>query len=409
MRQIDFNNSGARPALFTARDAVLEQAREETADVSLGKPILSGTLLSVDVRVTNKTGHKFPSGVGFRRAFIELLVKDAAGTTVLWGSGRTTDLGVIVDGNMNPLPSEFFDLCPCTDCPETANGYCYQPHYEIITEEYQVQIYEALEQNNGTTGSPNDPMFTYSFLNRFFEIKDNRLLPKGSSPFGPYYQETKPGPRAILDPEYLSPNGDDSVRYEIDLTPSQAAQAATVEVTLYFQTTPPAYLDGLFKHNPATTGDPPKPDESTDIARLYYMASKLNVEATEDIKDWKLKIASETQRTINIAGACCLPNHTCEEIDEQECLDRGGVPHGPGSVCLGVVPCCLPDGTCEEIDSLCCDNPVPECLGDADGNGKDEACEQNIPTVSVWGLVVLTLLLLTGVKIYFGRRVGVAS
>ncbi len=246
-------------------------------------------------------------------------------------------------------------------------------------------------------------MFTYSFLNRFFEIKDNRLLPKGSSPFGPYYQETKPGPRAILDPEYLSPNGDDSVRYEIDLTPSQAAQAATVEVTLYFQATPPAFLDELFKNNQ------PAGDESTDIARMYYMASKLNVEATEDIKDWKLKIASETQRTINITGACCLPDHRCEEIDEQDCLDQGGVPHGPGSVCVGVVACCLPDGTCEEIDSLCCDNPVPECLGDADGNGKDRACEQNIPTVSVWGLVVLALLLLTGVKIYFGRRVDVAS
>ena len=27
-----------------------------------------------------------------------------------------------------------------------------------------------------------------------------------------------------------------------------------------------------------------------------------------------------------------------------------------------------------------------------------------IPTVSEWGLVVLTLLLLTGAKIYFGRR-----
>ena len=34
-------------------------------------------------------------------------------------------------------------------------------------------------------------------------------------------------------------------------------------------------------------------------------------------------------------------------------------------------------------------------------------CDANftpIPTVSEWGLVIMTLLLLTGAKIYFGRR-----
>jgi hypothetical protein len=35
----------------------------------------------------------------------------------------------------------------------------------------------------------------------------------------------------------------------------------------------------------------------------------------------------------------------------------------------------------------------------------DVECPHNpIPTVSQWGLVVLTLLLLTGAKVYFGRR-----
>jgi hypothetical protein len=44
------------------------------------------------------------------------------------------------------------------------------------------------------------------------------------------------------------------------------------------------------------------------------------------------------------------------------------------------------------------------CWGDADGDGIDDACETIIPTLSVWGLVVLVLLLLTGGKIYFGRQ-----
>ena len=46
------------------------------------------------------------------------------------------------------------------------------------------------------------------------------------------------------------------------------------------------------------------------------------------------------------------------------------------------------------------------CLGDSDANGVDDACElfEAIPTVSTWGLVVLTLCLLVGLKIRFGRR-----
>jgi hypothetical protein len=46
------------------------------------------------------------------------------------------------------------------------------------------------------------------------------------------------------------------------------------------------------------------------------------------------------------------------------------------------------------------------CLGDADGDGLDDLCDTpgSIPTVSEWGLLILTLLLLTGAKITFGGR-----
>ena len=35
------------------------------------------------------------------------------------------------------------------------------------------------------------------------------------------------------------------------------------------------------------------------------------------------------------------------------------------------------------------------CEGDHNGNDIDDACEQPIPTVSQWGMAVMTLLLLT--------------
>ena len=52
--------------------------------------------LSARVTVINRVGHKFPSGVGFRRAFVEFSVLDA-NNKVLWASGRTNGAGVIVD------------------------------------------------------------------------------------------------------------------------------------------------------------------------------------------------------------------------------------------------------------------------------------------------------------------------
>lgn len=47
------------------------------------------------------------------------------------------------------------------------------------------------------------------------------------------------------------------------------------------------------------------------------------------------------------------------------------------------------------------------CTGlDDDQDGIDNACDlvYTIPTMSEWGLVVLTLVLLIGAKIAFGRR-----
>ena len=46
--------------------------------------------------MTNLAGHKFPSGVSFRRAFLNFQVLDASGN-VLWASGNTNGDGVIVD------------------------------------------------------------------------------------------------------------------------------------------------------------------------------------------------------------------------------------------------------------------------------------------------------------------------
>lgn len=53
--------------------------------------------------------------------------------------------------------------------------------------------------------------------------------------------------------------------------------------------------------------------------------------------------------------ACCYPDGSCDTIDRQVCIDQGGTPLGPGTVCSGIVgACCIAEGDCWEMDSICC-------------------------------------------------------
>src|SRR5262249_40388143 len=110
----------------TTEQAILDQAKNRTADVRLDVDSAGG-VLSAQVTGVNKTGHKFPSGVGFRRAFVELRVLDANGDT-LWASGRTDKSGVIVDENNKPIDGELWWDQNCARRPTVRH----QPHYETI-------------------------------------------------------------------------------------------------------------------------------------------------------------------------------------------------------------------------------------------------------------------------------------
>jgi hypothetical protein len=145
----------------------LDMAQHETAsvDIQVLEKTADGKLRAV-VLVTNKVGHYLPSGVGFRRVFLEFLVRDAAGN-LLWASGRTNALGAILDGLTDQvLPSEQ---------PVNFPGVPFQPHYQTIQSGDQVQIYQELVE--GSDGHLNT-----SFLRRVKEVKDNRLRPKGFDP-----------------------------------------------------------------------------------------------------------------------------------------------------------------------------------------------------------------------------------
>ncbi len=261
-------------------DTMALQAAEETADVSLDLSEGYGGLVA-KVSVTNKTGHRLPSGVGFRRAFLEVRAVGKNGET-LWCSGCTNGAGVIVDDTGTALPTEFLDVVP--EGKETA---LYQPHYRVITDQTQVQIYEELTQNA-------EREFTTSFVHRVYHPKDNRLTPLGAlvpgtsefqKKFGDsevtsaFMKATLPEGRAAKDPDFVP--GSDRLEYRIALPEGINPEHVTVSATLYSQAIPPYYLKQRFTIAP----------DGPATQRLYYLASRLKTEGTL-IEDWKLATAS---------------------------------------------------------------------------------------------------------------------
>ncbi len=295
--------------LTTAIDAFVEQAQNSTADVSLSTATVSNQKLVADVKVTNKTGHRLPSGVGFRRAFLELRVTDNGTGKDVWCSGCTNELGVIMNGNER-LRSELFDVykdgskpadrgypagCNNKSIPGTNPQY-YQPHFfwdqqkntgSAITRQDQVQIFEELNLNIQC-------QMTTSFLRRDFQLKDNRLLPFGWTRSGPLKADKTPYiPADFLhetlpvsvgaDPAYADGSGTSVVRYEIPLS-AFTARNVTITATLYYQSIPPYFLNDRFTQAP----------NAPATQRLYYLTSNMQTKGTP-IENWKFKITQATQ------------------------------------------------------------------------------------------------------------------
>ncbi len=119
-------------------------------------------------------------------------------------------------------------------------------------------------------------------------------------------------------------------------------------------------------------------------------------------------------------GSCCnLLDGTCTGGRVQaECLSENPAQRvwEKGGDCLTMV-CSAVLGACCDEDTFggCSQTTQAGCAALKKGvwykltDCEDIECLHNaIPTVSEWGIVVLTLLLLTGAKVYFGRRQAIA-
>ena len=101
-----------------------------------------------DLKISNIAGHKFPSGYPSRRVFVEFLLTTEAVDT-LFISGKTDENYEVFGQNSD-----------------------YEPHYNVITAEDQVQIYEMV------MADVNDDVTTVLERAKYL-LKDNRIPPKG--------------------------------------------------------------------------------------------------------------------------------------------------------------------------------------------------------------------------------------
>ena len=271
--------TGSKQGVEHAIDNLVRTARDDVASLSVAADWLAPNRVTARVVVGNKAGHRFPSGVGFRRAFLELAVVQRSTVAedperIVWASGRTNEQGVILGADGLPLPTEFFDRDP-------GGEQRYQKHHEVITSPDQVQVYETLIKN--AKGE-----FTTSFVRSCETVKDNRLLPRGWKRQGPgpaltgrYLKATYPGPGADADPSYNDGSGSDEVTYRIELPGDIDPSRLEVRATLYYQAIPPYFLRNLF----VTAPDGPA------TRRLYYLCGNLDLKGTP-IENWKLPIAA---------------------------------------------------------------------------------------------------------------------
>ncbi|MDF1554356.1 MAG: multiheme c-type cytochrome [Deferrisomatales bacterium] len=182
---------------------------------------ISGETLTVDVTVTNKAGHKLPTGIPLRRVWIHLTV--SAGGSVLFESG-----GVDSDGEIVGLDAG------------------YEPHYEVIHTGDEVQIYQGVMQTDPRADPDGLTYVTRTLLLAGDYAKDNRLPPAGFSTNSSLYEYTEIVGGAASDDDFNADgSGQDTVTYEIAVGAAEEPFTVAVEV-LYQSVTPgeATYLAG---------------------------------------------------------------------------------------------------------------------------------------------------------------------
>ncbi len=269
------------PATEANFDSTIEKTYEMlqklTLDMDLEMVNLDADTAYFSMALTNKAGHKFPSGYPSRRAFIEFIVLTENGDT-LFQSG--------VLNNQYEVKGRD---------PQ------FEPHYDMINDPDQVQIYQLV--NGDVNGD-----FSTVLERGFQALKDNRLPPFGFTTSHTVYDTTQIAGKALDDPNF---NKDDAgqegtatdiIRYHIPLQ-NYAGGNISVSARVLYQSLPPEWMEEMFAE---TT------PEIEKFRRMYDEADQSAVViATETMEDIYVKSVGTKDQVLEMAVQIA-PNPTLD-------------------------------------------------------------------------------------------------
>jgi len=153
LNRIDLGMEALPNDLYRTVNETIENLQTKTAKIAIQQTSITNGRLQIDVSVKNLAGHKLPTAYPSRRVWLNLTVRDQDGR-IIFTSGKLKRDGSI-EGNDNDIDPER-----------------YEPHYQTIESQQQVQIYEDIMVNHRG-------QVTTSLLSGVKYIKDNRILPRG--------------------------------------------------------------------------------------------------------------------------------------------------------------------------------------------------------------------------------------
>lgn len=212
----EYLNLGLDVEFAAVRDTAIDMLQDRSADLAVTAPsvVTAGTPLAATVRVTNRTGHKLPTGYAEgRRMWIAVEARDGNGAK-FWESGA------------------------------------YNPATGVLTHDPAIKIYRAEQgtwNRNGTNTCDVDNgagRALFHFTRNDCVKLDNRIPPLGftggvnleTRPVGYVYPETSPGSGKLV-------NYDDTP-YSIPVPPGTVSPV-TVTATLRYQTASKDYVEFL--------------------------------------------------------------------------------------------------------------------------------------------------------------------
>jgi hypothetical protein len=238
----------------------LAMLQEKTLEVNLTQPERTEDTLFLELNLINKAGHKFPGGYPSRRAFVSLMVINEFNDTI-FHSGQ-------MDENFELVNED--------------SGF--EPHYNVINKEDEVQIYEMVMGNvNGDITTILEHADTH--------LKDNRLPPTGFTTEHFTYDTVQIVGNAFTDTNFnkngtIQGTGGDKLHFHIPIDGETGDLAIIARV--YYQTVSAKWLSEMFSHSSdeidAFKSFYEAADKTPTMVSEAFLASSLNSINSPELK-----------------------------------------------------------------------------------------------------------------------------